>query len=62
MITSLFTVVFMWPALSRLPIKLTEHRTKTHLWHDMFAYLTYKVKICFANDDEQPEDGKRLRN
>ena len=40
-ITVLLTVVFSSPALSRLPVKMTEHGTKTHLWHDMFTYWTY---------------------
>ena len=40
LITVMLTVVFSWPAISSLSVKLTEHGTKTLLWHDMFTYLT----------------------
>ena len=44
----MFTDVFSWPAFYRLPVKLPEDGTHTHLWHDMFTYLSYNERNAYA--------------
>ena len=46
----LFTVVGTCPAMSRLPVKLTELGSKTHLCHDMFTNLYYNVCAILLSD------------
>ena len=48
----LFTVVETWRALSRLPVKLTELGTKSHLCHDMFTmHFTLHFIAVRLNDN-----------
>ena len=44
-ITVLFTVVFSWPALSQLPVKLTEHGTK--LTFDATCFIIAFIEWVF---------------